>query len=94
MKWYCAFLLLTLAAVACGPAVVTTRPVEPVVIVPASPGPGYVWINGYWQWDRRAHVHHYVNGYWTRPARPGAVWVGGGWHQARGGWRYSRGYWR
>jgi|PlaIllAssembly_1097288.scaffolds.fasta_scaffold385581_2 hypothetical protein len=29
------------------------------------PGPGYVWVEGYWL--RRGNHWHWVRGYWTRP---------------------------
>lgn len=79
---------------ACAPMVVKTKPAEPVVVVPAPPGPGYVWVDGAWRWDRRAHAHRYVNGYWARPVRPGATYVRGGWRETRRGWRYTPGHWR
>jgi hypothetical protein len=40
--------------------------------VPPSPGPGYVWIGGAWDW----HGHWmWDRGHWDRPPHPGAVWV-------------------
>ena len=33
---------------------------------PAYPGPGYVWVDGYW--DRNYGRNVWVAGYWTRPA--------------------------
>jgi hypothetical protein len=62
------------------------------VIIGVSPGPGYVWVGGYWTW-------HYSNWYWVggrwaaRP-HPSAVWVPGCW-QARGrGHVWIGGHWR
>jgi hypothetical protein len=39
----------------------------------ASPGPGYVWVPGYWAASRGEWV--WVGGHWERPPRRGAVWV-------------------
>jgi hypothetical protein len=50
------------------------RPPAPrVVAVPASPGPGYLWIAGYWYPVNGRYVWH--NGYWSRPPYEGAYWV-------------------
>lgn len=63
-------------------------PVETVVI---APGPGYVWVDGEWEWNGR---WVWCAGHWGYPPRPGVVWVVGrtwndhrGWHQDRGHWR-------
>jgi hypothetical protein len=49
-------------------------PPPPVVVVPPSPGPDYVWIDGYWvrrpyrsYWVApRYEPHRYHGGYWRR----------------------------
>lgn len=65
-------------------------PAQPAVI---APGPGYVWVNGYWQWNGAGWV--WVGGQWAYPPWPGAVWVGGYWYRGPwGGWRYHAGHWR
>jgi len=56
-----------------------------------APGPGYVWIGGYWNWDRG---YHWVPGSWARPPRPHAVWVPGRAHYDHGRYYYERGRWR
>ena len=48
-------------------------PVERVVRVPRSPGPGYVWVGGYWYPNGARYKWH--DGYWTRPPYEGAYWV-------------------
>src|SRR4051812_17070665 len=45
-----------------------------VRVRPASPGPGYVWIDGYWYADRGRYRWH--EGYWSRPPYEGSTWVG------------------
>ena len=58
-----------------------------VVAVPASPGPGYVWVDGYW-YPVGGH-YRWHEGYWTRPPYVGAAWIVP--HYAEG--RYYAGYW-
>lgn len=69
----------------------------PVAYVPPSPGPGYVWVNGYWAGGA------WVPGYWNyagvAPAVGFGVRVGGpvGYYRAPGyyygrDWDHDRGY--
>jgi hypothetical protein len=64
----------------------------PAVRVEAMPAPrpGYVWVNGYWNWDRG----HYVwrHGHWVR-ARHGYHYVAPRWTRHGHRWRYHDGYW-
>jgi hypothetical protein len=55
--------------------------------VPAFPGPGYEWVEGYWYPARG----HYVwrDGYWARPPYAGAYWV----QPYYSGGRYYAGHW-
>ncbi len=62
-------------------------PPRVVAVRPYSPGPDYVWIDGYWyvvgnHW--RWHA-----GYWTRPPYPGAHWIA----PHHDGERFFEGYW-
>jgi len=41
---------------------------------PGSPGPDFIWIDGYWYAQGNRYAWH--KGYWTRPPFPGAHWVG------------------
>jgi len=43
-------------------------------VVPVSPGPESVWVEGYWYPVDGHYVWH--RGYWTRPPYRGAYWVG------------------
>src|ERR1700674_2996646 len=63
-------------------------PPPPIVAHAPAPGPGYVWISGYWypagsRWHWRA-------GYWARPPYARAYWVAPHYY----GGRYYAGYWR
>lgn len=66
-------------------------PMTPVMPIPRSPGRGFVWTPGYYDWNGG---WVWTGGRWVRPPRPGAVWMPGRWDRHRGNWRYSRGYWR
>jgi hypothetical protein len=67
-------------------------PAPPVEYVGASPGPGFIWIRGYYHWYGGRWV--WYRGHYERPPRVGAVWVGPR-YEVRGGTRiYVRGYWR
>jgi WXXGXW repeat (2 copies) len=85
------------AAPACasprGRVYVRIGPPAPVVErAVVAPGPGYVWLPGYYRWDGRAYV--WVPGRHVLPPRPRAVWVPGHWAQERRGWFWVEGRWR
>ena len=58
---------------------------------PPMPGPGYVWINGDWDWDGGRWV--WVRGRWDRPAAPDVVWVRPHYRHEYGAYRYEPGHW-
>lgn len=58
----------------------------------ASPGPGYYWTPGYWDWVNADWA--WVSGAWVQPPRAHAVWVAPRYDHRRGHWRYQRGHWR
>jgi len=80
----------------CGGGYVAYRvpapPPPQVGAVGFAPGPGYVWIDGFW--DLRGSRWVWVNGRWSRPPRAGAVWVPDRWDRHGERWRYNRGHWR
>ena len=45
---------------------VRVRPAPPVFIRPVCPGPGHIWVDGTWRWDRRLRRNMWVEGYWYR----------------------------
>jgi hypothetical protein len=57
-----------------------------------SPGPGYVWVPGYYRYDRSGYV--WVGGRYERPPRARARWVAGHWQHDRRGWFFVDGHWR
>src|SRR4029079_4047918 len=72
---------------------VPTGPPPPVAeVVAVSPGPGYVWVPGYHQWNGSAYV--WVGGRWETGPHPNAHWAPGHWQHARHGWHWVPGHWR
>lgn len=55
-----------------------------------APGPGYVWLGGYWGWT--GVRHEWVPGHWE-PGRPHERWVPHRWVRERDGWHLSEGHW-
>jgi hypothetical protein len=62
-----------------------------VEVMPGRPGPGYVWMGGYWRWGGRDYV--WASGRWARP-RQGRRWEDGRWEQQGHRWVYREGRWR
>jgi hypothetical protein len=62
-------------------------PPRVVRVLPRNPGPEFVWLEGYWYPVGNHYKWH--DGYWTRPAYPGARWV----VPRHDGERFFEGYW-
>jgi len=79
--------------VAPGEVVVTEDPPAPIYeTVGVAPGPGYLWIGGYYHWSGGGWV--WYRGHYARPPHPGAAWIRAR-YEFRGGRRvYIAGYWR
>jgi len=60
-------------------------------IIGVTPGPGYMWTDGYW--EPRGGRWYWVGGSWRRPPRGRRHWVPNQWHQDRGRYRMRRGRW-
>ena len=78
------------------PQYVVVQQAPPALIVerrPSPPGVGYIWIDGYWNWDGQRYG--WQGGRYMRPPEPDVVWVaprfevvvGGGGHYTTGQWR-------
>lgn len=85
-------LLLAGASVSGAQVVVGIRigpppPPRVVRVLPARPGPEFVWVGGYWY--PVGHRYRWHAGYWTRPPYVGARWVG----PRHDGRQYFAGYW-
>lgn len=70
---------------------IATKPAAVVVKRPASPGVGFVWVDGGWYRSRGAWVQR--PGYWVKP-RPGRVYVTGHWVKTRKGYYWKNGHWK
>lgn len=82
----------TAGAASANTVVIQQPPPPPIVeTVVVSPGPGYIWVGGEWEWNNR---WVWRGGYWSRPPYGCTVWVGGSnWHDGRG-WHHNHGHWR
>ncbi len=93
-----AVLLGSMTASACGGGVAygyRVGPPPPPVEVGAvgyAPGPGYVWIGGFY--DLRGDRWAWQRGHWGLPPHPHAAWVRPYWEPHGRGYRFHRGYWR
>ena len=73
-----------------GDGIRVAPPTPQVEVVGLAPGPGLIWIGGYWNWVGSRHV--WVGGRWDA-GRPGYHWQPHRWQRDRGGWRMNPGRW-
>jgi hypothetical protein len=57
-----------------------------------SPGPGYVWLPGFYRLEGRNYA--WTPGRWDRAPRARAAWVPAHWAHDRRGWYFINGHWR
>lgn len=75
------------AQISLGVRIGAPPPPRAVRVLPRAPGPGYIWVDGYW-YPVGGH-YRWHEGYWTRPPYPGARWVAPRYE----GERFFDGYW-
>jgi len=75
------------AQVSIGIRIGSPPPPRVVHVLPARPGPEFVWVEGYWY--PVGHHYKWHEGYWTRPPYEGARWVA----PHHDGQQYYAGYW-
>lgn len=80
------------AAVGVSISVGIAPPPLPVYEQPVVPGPGFIWIPGYWAWDP-AYGYFWVPGTWVMPPEVGLLWTPGWWGWSDGYYRWHPGYW-
>lgn len=80
------------SATAAGMRAPISPPPPPLVGMTARPGPGYVWMPGYYRWD--GHRYYWVAGKWTVPPRGRRAWVPGRWVRRGGVHIWTEGRWR
>ena len=67
-------------------------PVEVVETYGVAPGPGFVWVRGFYRRDAGAYV--WVPGHWVQPPGRYHRWEPGRWIHTRRGWYFREGRWR
>jgi hypothetical protein len=60
-------------------------------VVYGRPGPGYVWVGGYWAWRGGRHV--WIAGHYEQPPRGQRVWVEPRWERRGGSHIFIEGRW-
>jgi hypothetical protein len=60
----------------------------------AAPGPGFAWVDGYYDWSAGRKAYVWIPGRWMRPPFRSARWYPPRWERGARGNLYYRGYWR
>ena len=86
------FLGLPLASSSADVAVSVGIAPPPIAVYaqPLCPGPGYIWVPGYWAYD---YGYYWVPGEWVFPPRVGFLWTPGYWGYSGGSYVFNDGYW-
>jgi hypothetical protein len=71
---------------------VSAPPPVRVEVRGVAPGPGFIWINGYWGYTGGRYA--WVPGRWERPPHPRSRWEEGRWERHGDRWGYRKGRWR
>jgi hypothetical protein len=66
-------------------------PAIPIYEQPFCPGPGYVWVPGYWAYG--PYGYYWVPGAWVLPPGVGFLWTPGYWAYRGGNYLFIDGYW-
>lgn len=75
--------------------IVVQRPGAPKIVLHGSTvaKSGYVWLNGYYTWNKRSQSYEWHRGRYIKQKR-GKIWITGQWVRVKGGWAYKPGYWQ
>jgi YXWGXW repeat-containing protein len=79
------------AQVAVGVSIRIGPPALPIYAQPICPGPGYLWIPGYWAYGDDGYF--WVPGTWVIAPEPGLLWTPGYWGWNEGLYVWHAGYW-
>ena len=88
---------LVAAAMGCASApprrvyIMRPPPTDVVEVVPAQPGPEYVWVRGHYRWDDGDY--RWVNGHWQVAPQGFREWVPGHWINRHDQWFWVEGHW-
>lgn len=61
-------------------------------VIGVRPGPGHIWMRGYWRWEHDDYA--WTPGRWAVAERGFHDWAPGRWRHERRGWYYVEGRWR
>ena len=86
-----AFIAPAQAQVAISISATIAPPLLPVYAQPAIPGPGYLWVPGYWAWN--GSEYFWTPGYWSMPPTVGFYWTPPYWGWLNGAYVFNAGYW-
>jgi len=71
---------------------VKVQPAAPVIVRPAPPAPGHIWVEHEWVVRNGSYVH--VPGYWAVPPHGRLKWIPGHWKNHHGhGYYWVPGHW-
>ncbi len=79
------------AQIAVGISVRVGPPVLPVYVQPICPGPGFMWVPGYWAYGPDGYF--WVPGTWVEPPEVGVLWTPGYWGWDDDFYIWHAGYW-
>src|SRR5712692_6532159 len=79
------------AQVAVGISIRVGPPALPVYVQPICPGPGYIWVPGYWAYGPGGYF--WVPGTWAEPPEVGLLWTPGYWEWEDSFYNWHAGYW-
>src|SRR5215469_16136584 len=88
---FCALLSPSLAIAQVELTVMIAPPPLPVYEQPPIPGPGYLWVPGYWSYG--PYGYFWVPGTWVQPPSVGLLWTPGYWGFVGGVYAFNAGYW-
>jgi hypothetical protein len=71
--------------------VMIAPPPLPVYEQPPIPGPGYLWVPGYWSYG--PYGYFWVPGTWLEPPEVGLLWTPGYWGWSAGFYVWNPGFW-
>ena len=95
LKWICGlFLTAAIASPAVAQISVYIGSAPPPIRYETrgeAPGPGYAWVDGYWQPNGRHY--QWVTGRWDQPPYEGAYWSHPHYDHYRQGWQMHEGHW-
>jgi WXXGXW repeat (2 copies) len=77
--------------VAVGVSVRIGPPALPLYVQPICPGPGYLWVPGYWAYGPDGYF--WVPGTWVEPPEVGLLWTPGYWGSENDFYIWHAGYW-